>query len=73
MSKPKRDQVFMVRTLAGATIIVLARHPKGARTFVECLGNQVLRSDSVVQRLPDEMAPHAVNYGQVRRPVREVA
>jgi hypothetical protein len=73
MSNPKRDLVFVVNTLTGGNVIVLARHPKGARSYVESLGHQVLRSDSVVQRLPDEMAAHAVNYGRVRRAVREVA
>ncbi|WP_321392766.1 hypothetical protein [Emcibacter sp.] len=47
MSKGKADQVFEVTNEAGESVIVIARHPKGARTIAgEHLDGVTLKSEA---------------------------
>lgn len=63
MSKKKPDKVYRVTTANCKELIVLARHPKGARSVASEAGHTVLPSKSNVVEVDQALAVKAVNGG----------
>ncbi len=61
MSKKKPDKVFCVLTSSCEEIIVLARHPKGARSVAYTEGHTVLPAKSNVVEADQAQAHLAIN------------
>ncbi len=61
MSKKKPGKVFRVITADCKELIVLARHPKGARSVASEAGHTVLPSKSNVVEVDQAHADQAIN------------
>lgn len=68
MSRKKPDKVFRITTADCKGIIVLARHPKGARSIAHEAGYTVLPSKSNVIEVDPALADQAINGGHHDEP-----
>lgn len=64
MAKKKPGKVFEVTTADCKKLVVLARHPKGARSVASEAGHTVLPSKTNVMQVDPRLAYKAINGGE---------